>query len=114
MSQQQTVFTEGMRVFKMGENAPNWMKCEIVFDLAEFIAWAQRHVDAQGKVRTTVCASQKGGLYAKLNEWKPANPQPQPQQQYPQSFQAPTPQSYGNAPAQQAAFDYGKDDNVPF
>jgi len=102
--QQQVVFAEGLRVFRVSDGAPTWMKCELVIDDPNaFHQWALANLSGDGKLRLTVCQGRQGGLYAKLNSWQP-KPRAQQQAQGYSVPQAPTqpPQGYTPpAPQQQ-------------
>lgn len=63
-------FPEGVRAFRPRENAPDFLKLNVLIDKSRFIAW----LDAQEgeEIRLDLLASKKEGnpLYFSLNTWK--------------------------------------------
>jgi ribosomal protein S16 len=85
--QNETQFVEGIKVFRPRENAPSFVKLDVVLDKERLMAWleTQEGVDARdpltGKdikiIRANVKESKGGKLYLDVNNWKPTTEAPQ-------------------------------------
>jgi len=62
-------FVNGM-IVKRRENAPDFVKCNVSFKVEDFIEFAKQH-SKDGWLNVDVKESQKGMLYATLDNWKP-------------------------------------------
>lgn len=122
-------FPNGLIVKKPHQNAPGFVKCKLSFSVNDFIQCLQQN-NMNGWVNMDVKLSQKGTLYAEIDNWQP-NQQPQQQPQYQQQpqnqvhqqrpiYQQPAPpQQQYQAPQQQPMQDYQQppfdpDQDVPF
>lgn len=96
MPDREMTFPEGLRVFWPHENTPDFVKAEIVLDVAELRAWLDTvQTDDQGRVRLDVKESARtGNLYASVNTYVPR-------------------ERPADVPGAPAAVD-GKDDDIPF
>lgn len=92
-------FVDGLRVYAPRDNAPDFVKANMVINVSELQAWlAQR----SGEVRIDIKESRGGKYYASENDYKPEG---QRQQSQPKPAQEPVPESTGGG------FD---DDKIPF
>ena len=65
------IFVEGIRFFKPRENAPTWIKGNVVITLSELRDFIKKH-DIKDQLRIDLCKSEKKGTYYwTLNTWKP-------------------------------------------
>ena len=80
----ETVFIDGLRVFKPSEKAPDFIILNGEIDMKELREFALSHHD-EGKVRFQVKESKGGKYYAALDTFKPQ----QQAQQQPQQSSAP-------------------------
>ncbi len=99
-------FPNGLIVKKAHQNAPAFIKCTLSFKVAEFIQSLQQNNNA-GWVNMEVKLSQKGTLYAEIDNWQPQQQQNQYQQQPPQ-------QGYQQQPPQQQQQPQYPQPNQPF
>ena len=126
-------FPNGLIVKKAHQNAPAFIKCTLSFKVDEFIQCLQQNNNA-GWVNMDVKLSQKGTLYAEIDNWQPNQQQAPPQQQqnqyqqpsqnqgyqqpqYPQpgqSFQQPQQQAPPQQPAPQQQPQQPYDNNAGF
>jgi hypothetical protein len=99
MSNEETVFADGMKAFKPHDRAPEFVKAELVIDCQQFEDFMKaNHV--MGEIRITIKEGQKGPYYAALNTyyaalntWRPEPQQyTQPQPDLPHS--APPPPAF--------------------
>lgn len=88
-------FPDGLIVKKAHQNAPAFIKCTLSFKVEEFIQCLQQNNNA-GWVNMDVKLSQKGTLYAEIDNWQPNQQQAPPQQQ--QNQQSPLGQAYQQPP----------------
>lgn len=66
-----TIFIEGIRFFKPRENAPSWIKGNVVITLAELREFIKKN-DIKDQMRIDLCKSEKKGTYYfTLNQYKP-------------------------------------------
>lgn len=63
------IFTDGMRVFKPSEKAPEWVKADIVIDVTKFTAFLENHATPDGAVRIQVLQGRTGNYYSALNQF---------------------------------------------
>lgn len=63
-------FVDGLFVSRR-ENAPSWVITSLSFKVDNFISYLQSKANAKGYVNVDILLSDKGKLYAKLNDWKP-------------------------------------------
>jgi len=72
MSEKQpTIFVEGIRFFKPRENAPSWIKGNVVITLSELREFIKKN-DVKDQMRIDLCKSdKKGTYYFTLNTWNP-------------------------------------------
>jgi len=81
-------FPNGLIVKKAHQNAPAFIKCSLSFKVEEFIQCLQQN-NNNGWVNMDVKLSQKGTLYAEIDNWQPNQQQAPPQQGYQQPQQQP-------------------------
>ena len=67
----ETIFPDGMVVSMPRQGAPEFVKCRIDIKVSDLIPFLERHANERGWVNLDMLKSQKGGLYLKLNTWKP-------------------------------------------
>jgi hypothetical protein len=92
-------FVDGMRVYAPRDNAPDFVKANLVINIAELQAWlAQR----SGEVRIDIKESRNGKLYASENDYKSSG-KPEAQAK---------PRQQAKEPAGDASG--GFDDDIPF
>ena len=91
----ETVFIDGLRVFKPSEKAPDFIILNGVIDMKELREFALNHHE-DGSLRFVVKESKGGKYYAAVDTFKP--------QAKRESAQAPAPAPAGDYP----------DDDVPF
>lgn len=65
----ETKFVDGLFV-KRNEKAPEFVIANLSFN-EKFLDWLKGNMNAKGYCNVDVVRSQKGTLYAKLNDWKP-------------------------------------------
>jgi len=53
------------------ENAPDFVIANLSFKTEQFIEWLKENTNAKGYVNVDVLRSKEGGVYSKLNDWKP-------------------------------------------
>lgn len=82
----ETIFIDGLRVFKPSDKAPDFIILNGEIDMKELREFALNHHD-EGKVRFQVKESKGGKYYAALDTFKPQ----QQAQQQPQQSSAPSP-----------------------
>lgn len=77
----ETKFVDGLRAYAPRDNAPDFVKANLVINVAELQAWlAQR----SGEVRIDINESRNGKFYASENDYKPnGKPEAKPRQQEP-------------------------------
>ena len=91
-------FIDGLRAYAPRDNAPSFVKANLVVNVAELQAWlAQR----SGEVRVDIKESRGGKFYASENDYKPSSEPRQPSR-------APVPDC---PQPDQGGF---TDDNIPF
>ena len=75
----ETKFVDGLRAYAPRDNAPDFVKANLVINVAELQAWlAQR----SGEVRIVIKESRNGKFYASENDYKPnGKPEAKPRQQ---------------------------------
>lgn len=76
-SQQEVKWPEGIRAFRPRENAPEFLKLNVVIEKSRLIAWLE--LQESEEIRLDLLSSKKEGnpLYFSLNTWKKdATPQP--------------------------------------
>ena len=76
-TKKEVIFTDGMFIKRPGENAPDFVKAKLSFKVDTFVAWLQKHKNAEGYVNADILKSAKegGNLYGKLDDWvKPVDP----------------------------------------
>lgn len=67
-----TIFVEGVRFFKPRENAPTWIKGNIIINLQELREFIKKQDFKEPTMRIDLCKSdKKGTYYFTLNTWKP-------------------------------------------
>ena len=67
----ETIFVEGARFFKPRDNAPTWIKGNVVITLSELREFIKKH-NIKDQLRIDLCKSEKKGTYYfTLNNWKP-------------------------------------------
>jgi hypothetical protein len=66
-------FAQGMIVKYPHDNAPDYVKARINIKVTEFVQWLQESAQGQEWINLDLKESQKGGLYAQLDTWKPGN-----------------------------------------
>lgn len=92
-------FVDGLRAYAPRENAPDFVKANLVINIAELQGWlAQR----SGEVRIDIKESRGGKYYASENDYKPEG-------QRQQSQQAPSQQ-----PDPKSTVGALEDDGIPF
>lgn len=65
----ETKFVDGLRAYAPRDNAPDFVKANLVINVAELQAWlAQR----SGEVRIDIKESRNGKFYASENDYKPS------------------------------------------
>ena len=75
-------FVDGLRVFKPSEKAPGFVKCDLVLNRSELMAWLH---DVEGdSVRVSIKERKKGAWYAAVNDFVP---EPRDEKRQPQSFE---------------------------
>jgi hypothetical protein len=68
----ETIFVEGVRFFKPRENAPTWIKGNVVINLQELREFIKKQSFSEPLMRIDLCKSEKKGTYYfTLNQWKP-------------------------------------------
>jgi len=88
-------FIDGLRAFAPRDNAPSFVKANLVVNVAELQAWlAQR----SGEVRIDIKESRGGKYYASENDYKPSSEAPKP----------------SRAPKAESAGGGFEDDDIPF
>lgn len=63
---------DGLFVNNPRENAPDFVRGSISILVEKFIQYLQQNANAKGYVNIDLLVSKEGKLYAKLNDWKPA------------------------------------------
>ena len=64
-------FIDGFFINKPRENAPDFVKGGLSININKFIPYLHSKANAKGYVNIDLLTSKDGGLYAKLNDWKP-------------------------------------------
>lgn len=60
-------FVDGLRVYRPRDNAPEFVKANLVINRAELEAWLRNQGD---EIRIDLKESREGKLYCDVNEWK--------------------------------------------
>jgi hypothetical protein len=68
MAQQKIVFPEGLRVFAPGNNAPDWVKGQLLVNKNELVQWL-RNQDSE--IRLDIKQSKKGSWYLSVSDFTP-------------------------------------------
>lgn len=69
------IFPKGISIRKPSDNAPDFIKSNIGINVAEFLDWAEQHMDSRGWVNLDLKLSKEGKQYLELNTFKKtANP----------------------------------------
>lgn len=63
------IFTDGMKVFKPRDNAPAFVKADVIVDVAKFTVFLHDHAKPDGTVRIQIKEGNKGPYYASLDQW---------------------------------------------
>jgi len=87
-------FIDGLRAYAPRDNAPSFVKANLVVNVAELQAWL---AGRSGEVRIDIKESRGGKYYASENDYKPSSEAPKP--------------SRAPAKADQSGFE---DDSIPF
>lgn len=74
---EQNNFTTGLRVFKPHENAPDFIKAQLVINVNEFLPYLEENAAGDGTVRIDIKESRGGKWYAQKNTYKPQVETPQ-------------------------------------
>ena len=64
-----TKFIPGLRTYRPNEKAPDFVKLDIVMNVAEFTDWIQK--ERKSQVRMQLLLSQQGNLYIAENDFEP-------------------------------------------
>ena len=64
----ETIFTNGLKVYRPNPKAPEFIKLNMVFDKREFIMWLNTQMD--NEIRVDLKESKDGILYCALNTYK--------------------------------------------
>lgn len=67
------MFPDGFRVFKPNDNAPEFVKVNIVVN-HEFLEWFNNNVEG-GEIRIDIKESRNGKYYPQKNDFKPSGGQ---------------------------------------
>jgi hypothetical protein len=62
------IFPEGIRVFAPGDNAPGWIKGQILLNKNELIQWLRTQ---ENEVRLDIKQSKKGSWYMSVSDFTP-------------------------------------------
>ena len=62
-------FAEGMKAYKPREKAPEFVKADIVIDVAKFTVFINDHAKPDGTVRIQIKEGKTGNFYAALDQW---------------------------------------------
>lgn len=90
-------FIDGLRAYAPRDNAPSFVKVNLVVNVAELQAWL---AGRSGEVRIDIKESRGGKYYASENDYKPSSEAPKPSR-----APKPQPESAGGGFA---------DDDIPF
>ena len=83
MSEQETIFVDGLIFTRPHEKSPDFVKGGIAIKVDELIAFLQKHKKADGWVNADLLKSKQGKLYFKLNTWEPSKKDDAPDNQDP-------------------------------
>lgn len=67
------IFVDGIRVFKPGSNAPEFVKADLTIKKKELTAFLETQPD---EFRAVIKQSQKGGYYLEVNTYQRQEPVP--------------------------------------
>lgn len=64
-------FVEGIMAYRPRENAPDWIKLNLVLNKDALIMWLEsQETDEKGHIRIDLKESKAGKLYLEKNTWK--------------------------------------------
>jgi hypothetical protein len=67
------IFTEGMKAFKPRDTAPEFVKADLLIDVAKFTVFINDHAKPDGTMRVQIREAKTGNYFAALDQWtKPA------------------------------------------
>lgn len=66
------MYQRGLSVWKPREKAPEWVKADLVFDVAAFTEFLEANATGDGKVRVQIKESRAGKFYAEHDTYKRA------------------------------------------
>jgi len=102
VSNEPSIFVDGLRISKPKDNAPDWIKANGVINCDELEQYIRANRNESGEIRFQIKESKAGRLYCAVDTWQPQaqNTNQQPSGGYDQqSNNSQTPEQQAQAPA---------------